>query len=348
MKSTLTFDHCSVAVSQEQREIFESDVQLIFAVLDDLRDERGIPGYRATVVLCDDLAAEVSQRDSRLAALQAEAGSDVQQFTVERIGGVVTGKNLPLSEDCSEIALVFDSRFWQGPVDDTLARARGIGVIAHELAHPLISRSLHRAGLLDMTWRVPYTREQIVEFVSVTLFEEYQADVVSDVTLGAIAKVETETGERGATIWDVYGQDMEAALVEVLAETYPAWPNRVHRYRVGEEDLGAMFRNTNQDILGTLMCMIHAETASRRSRDEDLLASRPLRDIAGARLYLEDEWPGFYQALRESPILPTPEEMPAAIRAAISAGDALMTSIWKQLGLEAETVDDGSVYVYVD
>jgi hypothetical protein len=223
----------------------------------------------------------------------------------------------------------------------------GISLIAHELAHPLITRSLHQANVLAEMRYPPYTREETVRFVSLSLFEEYHADRLSDFVLGLLATVTIDQENRKARSWDLYGPDMETTLEEVLAATYPEWADRVLGYISGQEDLSNMFRHVNEMILGTLMTLIHAQTSADGAGQHKLLKHHNLAELPAVRLYLQDEWTEMLEALDQAPLAPASDEVRPAVEGAFTAGDSLLTAVWSRLGLEPEDQEDGSLYLHV-
>src|SRR5262249_38973549 len=116
--------------------------------------------------------------------------SEGEGFTTERVGGVVVAKNLAQAADESRIAIVFSAALWASQ-----GEASRFAIVAHEIAHSLMSRVRQLSGALDGVLFPSLTLTEVARSSARIDWDEFRAEAMADEFLRAMATADTEGGE---------------------------------------------------------------------------------------------------------------------------------------------------------
>jgi hypothetical protein len=266
------------------------------------------------------------------ARLVANEGAE---FSTTREGGVVAAKTLDLVGDMSEAAIVFDASHLAAPHEGPSERVLGLRLIAHELAHVIIDRTLHVAGAMADVVVPSITGTEVARSSGRILAGEYRADVLADVVVGQIVSMNVNGGE--AQPYRHWGPDRDRYLGGIFALLEGAgerWPDTVQDYRERRIPLEQMWGAIVQMVDQTLTLIVHAQAgADVAEAREDVLALPAIAELAAARIYLAEPFAAFLTQLRRSPVLPTVAEAAEAEARVVAAGEAMNLEIYRRLGL---------------
>ena len=317
------------SVGGEARSIFVSDTKAVFRTLSKIRRLKGLPSAQIEVILTDDFAERVNHYLAKYLGV-------TDAFSVERGHATTAAKNIPLTKDSSRIAIFFDSFLWPESHDNnSITRYLQLLTIAHELAHPLFSRARCQSGGLDNEPQVPETAPEIARMLARSLVDEYRAESVAD-TLGQTFVTETVAGvTRALSEWEAYGDEKIDWIDETFRSAYPAWPDTVQHYRVGEIDLISMWSFIQKSTYQALDALVRVQAVcdSDEEAPEPLSIER-LASLPAVRLYITPGWFRFSETLRSAPVLPTMKEFRSVDDPIVREGAALFLDVWQRLGIE--------------
>src|SRR5438132_8850316 len=212
-----------------------NDAEVSFAMVEGLRQLKGIPESQISLLFTDDLVGAVRKH--------ARYGEDAGAlFSADRIGGVVAAKNLPQTEDYSEVLIVFDTRWWSNePANGGAARLEQLFLLAHELCHPLMERARYCSGALDGVIFPSFTGNEAARSLSRILADEYRADRIADSYLRQLANTNIHGEVRPVGMGEVLGASYLEAAFASVAQAHPLWPDFVQNYREWGSDLSTMW-----------------------------------------------------------------------------------------------------------
>jgi len=312
------------SLSDPQRESFIADAKSVHAVLDDLRSRLLIPATDLELVVTDDFTATVraSQADSE------------EPFDVERPFGLVSAKNLPQDDKSARVVIVFDARAWSGlNVAKGQDRWRALGLIAHELAHPILTRARWASGVLEGVAYPSHTPTELARSISRIGSDEYRADAIADIVLKTTTTKTVDGVSSPALIWDVMGQDYREGMRDLFRGLYPQLPDLVQAYRERRLDLEPMWREIVRQSEGIVTAFMHARAYADAADDIPLLDADEIRHLPAVTLYLADTMPPYIEAVRTGPMLAPLPEFAALDARVIRAGEGMLREIWRRLGL---------------
>jgi len=299
----------------------------------------GIDQLAVECVLAQDFVKAVEARMRRFGEDDREA------FTTERVGGFAIAKNLSQVEDDSLIAIVFDASVWAGM--DGAARARKVATMAHELAHPIMTRVRRMSGALDGVVFPSVTLTEVARSNARIDWDEFRAEDIADMVLQGMTTVDDPAGKppRPLPLTEISLPGyIEQALMQ-LGAAYPAWADRVQTYREWKMTLGDMWFQTLRDLdqMRTLMAMTLGclGVESRESIDPAVSA------LPAYRLYFGEPWEAYIAAIRRVPSITTPQNHRDAEREILAAGEASFRQALVALGLTADDLPDRQCEVHV-
>ncbi len=331
------------SLPEEAIEAFRTDVRLIAAVYEHIREGRDLPGSAVRLILADDFVGEV-ERNMREPSKREEGGS----FSIERVGGVVAAKNLPQADDYSDIVIVFNAALWthaaQPETRLTVAR-----LVAHELVHPIIERARHVSGVMDGVLIPSVTGLEIAASMARIMVGEYRADRIADEVVSKFITATVNDEVVPAYQWMTSADSWTSTIQEVVAAAHPLWPDNVQDYRERRTDLTTMCATLFPSIDQIITTIVHAQAgADAAETGRDLLAEEPIASMPATRLYLGDTWATFLEALREGPQLPDLEDFRAWDEAVTTIGRDAILEIWRRLGLTTEDHPERTWALWVD
>ena len=330
------------SLSEDAVEAFRTDVRLIAAVYDHLRDGRDLPDSAVRLILADEFVGEV-ERYMRKPSRREEGGS----FSIERVGGVVAAKNLPQADDYSDIVIVFNAALWTH-AEQPETRLTVAHLVAHELVHPMIERARHVSGVMDGVLIPSVTGLEVAASMARILVGECRADRIADEVVSTYITATVNDEVVPAYQWMTSADSWTSTVQQVVAAAHPLWPDTVQEYRERRMDLSTMYGTLVPSIDQTITTMIHAQAgADSAATGRDLLAEEPIASMPATRLYLGDTWANFLKALREGPQLSDFAGFRAWDEAGTAVGRDAILEMWRRLGLTVEEKADRTWALWV-
>jgi hypothetical protein len=269
---------------------------------------------------------------------------DREGFTTERVGGFAVAKNLSQVEDDSLIAIVFDASMWAGM--DGAARARKVATMAHELAHPVMTRVRRMSGALEGVIFPSQTLNEGARSNARIDWDEFRAEAIADVVLqGMVTADEPGGGSRPVPLAEIsLAGYVEQARMQMGA-AYPAWADRVQTYREWKMKLGDMWFSTLRDLdqMRTLIAM----TLGCRGFESNEPIDPAVAALPAYKLYFGEPWEAYIAAIRRLPSITTPENHCDVEREILDLGEASFKHALKALGLTADDLPDRHNEVHV-
>lgn len=296
------------------RHTFVFQVHLAFGLYRPLRLQAPRLGAHLEAWLVDDFARAVRQLAPR--ALSARV-----TFTPERLWGRVVAACLPPADDQAPTRLVFDAATWQ----DRAPTAGGswlerLFVVAHELAHPLLSPAATRPAGRALAHQL--ARE---------LLTEYQANLLADrAVLQQLTRAANDRTSRPVGLWHLAGERYRAALAQTLAQAAQHWSELLELSSPWAMSLEQPESGLLDSVHQVLTLLVHAQALADAVGGPDLLAAEDLRALPVVQRYLAEPWRRWLAALRGQPF-PWLGDDEALARQAESA----LLEVWRRLGLEA-------------
>jgi hypothetical protein len=296
-----------------------------------------------SLVLCGQcVLAENFQRsvESRLRRL---GDGDQQGFTTERIGGTVVGKNLPQTEDQSQVAVVFAPELWTAT--GLFPPVQRVATMAHEVAHTVMSRGRYMSGALNGVVFPSQTLTEIARSSTRIDWDEFRAEALADVFLQYMATTGEGDNAKPTRLADYAGERYHDQARSQLAAAYPSWADRVVAYRIGDLGLVDLWSETLRQMsqLRTLMAMM----IGAMGRDSDQPVATDLSSLEAYRLYFGAPWEAFVQTMRASPILPAVSEYRDIEVEVLRVGENSFRAALLALGITADDQPDRTAYVHV-
>ncbi len=327
----------------ERAEHFHRLTTAVAAPLAGVAQRSEVPPTEITVVFADDFVTTV---DELLATDAARAGRPHQTFTTDRVGGTVAAKNIPMSADGAHIAVVVnaDQHHFVAPE----LEAHSIFLIAHELTHPLLTR-LRAASQAMETMGPPATDAAAnARGIVRAAVDEYRADRIADVVLGALASITIDGQTRPMRMTDLFGgAGHRDYLPEILdGHVHPGWPGLVQDYREHRIPLEDLYRRLIVSTDQTLTALAHAE-AEAAVADEPSALGENCAEHPGAVLYLGPAWSQIMDTVDGQPLLPALGTFAALEHDLLDTGEQAVLDMWQKLGLTATPLPSGADYLHV-
>jgi hypothetical protein len=298
-----------------------------------IADELGTPPFATTVVMSGNLTESVHQRKKD------------KSFSVERIGGQVVGKTLPIdSTNYSEVDVVMDVGM-MAPAPDAAQAAMFIYLLAHELGHAVIGRQRTTSGEVPAAHGVEPTC--LAGIYGLEVVDEWRCDRLADIVLGGFATLDADGVEQPPMRYGlVMPSDWAAELQQVVdAVVYPAWPDLVWSYRTQEIDLEQMWERLQTQTREVLICLAHNEAKALGGGHPS-----PLGQLAGNRgvdLYLAPTWSEIMKVVEAQPILAHQDEFQRNQSELLAVCQSAIAGMWATLGVTGRRLPDGGAYLNV-
>ena len=316
------------SLTSAQRDTFTSDAKLAYSTLDKIRGELEIPASELRLIVTDDLAASVREHQRN-----AE-----EHFSPERPYGVVAAKNLPQDDEWQRVVIVFHAAAWSGHVGGQ-DRFHALGLICHELAHPILERQRRAAGVLKGTDR-PCTPTEFARSISRIGHDEYRADSMADIFLARTMSKTVEGVRSPAIMWDLDGPALVDGLRVLLSRLYPLLPDAVQTYREWRLTLDELWAEVINQSEGVVTGFAHARAhADAVEPPPPLLNADGIRDLPFVGLFLRDTMPPYLDAMRTGALLVPVGEFAEVDARVVVAGEGMLREIWRRLGLTFTEVD---------
>lgn len=287
------------------------------------------------ITLADDFVGEVAAR----------SGGKEADFTLERIGGQVTGKNLdhPTREDWGQVIL--NAQAIDYTDSDNGGQLYGAFILAHELWHPPLTWTSRAASP-----RTPSTGQSPVEAARAmarVLADEYRADVMASIVLDVLAGPEAEhraPGKRRKTwLAETHHQTARGVLTTTV---HPGWPDTIEAYRTYDIDLMTMWNTILKQTNELLILLAHAEAAAN-SADASALMSGELAELPGSQLYISDLWDPIAQKMVKQPLTPGVQQCSQLENELADITEDAVLRMWGKLGLTFSDMTPGSDQCYI-
>lgn len=316
------------SLSPEAVDAFRTDVRLCFALYRGLRRRYRLPACHITVLLAEDFVRAVNS--NLRGAFRIEEGGS---FDANRLGGVVAAKNLDQSDDAARIVVVFDASLWTNAAEPAI-RASLIHLVAHEMAHPVIERARHVAGVMEGVPRPSVTADQTMRSMARIMAGEYRADGLADLVLRQCVSLGIAGDTQPATHWALRGQDYLENVTSVVERAHPAWPDLVQAYREWRIPIEEMWGSLINSIDQTLTTLVHTQAAADAAGlGVNILEEPALAKLPATRFYLASTWTDFLATLRHQPLLATINLVPEIEEQVTQSGAGSIRAILRALGV---------------
>lgn len=298
----------------------------------------GVDQLAVDCVLAQDFVKSVEARMRRFSE------DDREGFKTERVGGFAVAKNLSQVEDDSLIAIVFDASMWAGR--DGVARARKVATMAHELAHPVMTRVRRMSGALEGVIFPSQTLTEVARSNARIDWDEFRAEGIADAVLQGMATAdEPGGGSRPLPLAEISLTGYVEQAQTQLAAAYPAWADRVQTYREWKMKLDEMWFPALRD-LGEMRTLIAMTLGCRGFESNDPIDSA-VWALPAYQLYFGEPWEAYIAAIRRLPFITTPENHREVEREILDVGEASFKHALKALGLTADDLPDRHNDVHV-
>ncbi|MEU8296102.1 hypothetical protein AB0C04_02285 [Micromonospora sp. NPDC048909] len=321
---------------------FRQNIRMAFALLQAMANESSCPPINVTAILADDFVSAVESAQHRAGI------ADGRPFALERIGGLVSAKNVPTARDYSTVEIVFNSELWEASNDSPMAEGIRLWIALHELAHPVFGRLRHASGALDGVPFPSHTPSEVARSMIRVAVEEMRCDQIVDRILSNVASVRRPDGEelplRLGMLHDLgYCQ----AVIEALDErVYPGWPDLVEDYQYHQLSLDEMWARlaTSTDGMLTLLGRAHAEALSV---DYPGPLSNEAATSPGTQLYLGPMWGRIVAAAMNQPLIPSLDTFAQLEAELLDEGENAIHEMWRKLGVEVEELGDRKFALWI-
>jgi hypothetical protein len=257
-------------------------------------------------------------------------GQPVTPGDVERVGGQLGAKTIPLADDWRIAAVASPGA--ELASSDGRAKAVALFTLLHEIGHTLVERLGALSGAREIGWQpTAHSLRKAGNAVRHGL-DEWR---VSSMASAALEGVMTDADGRAVTVPDLMDGTYRGALGGILDRVYPGWPVAVERYRHHQISLFDLYAQVVGETVEVFTFLSHCEAEAHM-----LGRPSPLRDeYAGhpaTRLYLGDPWLGLVDC--DAPLFPAVSEFAGAENEYLSQVVPKIIEMWRRLGL---TFTDG-------
>lgn len=317
-------------VDDETKERFTTSAMSSVQVFAGLAGEYGVELPELVLIGTSDFRETV---DALLKEVHGPASGD---YTTERLGGEAIGKNIPLDEVHSRVAIVMLSHMW-APAAGAAGLAGGHYFLAHELTHAVLDRVRIASGALDGVIFPSQTPVAVARSITRSAVDESRADKVADVVLSHSA-TKTVDGEQAPLHITDPGMMSPVAYRDRLAElltsaVYPGWHDLVNRYRnrrcTLEELMLQLFQETDQ----VMTTFGHSEGERQCTPDSPDLILPPAQGEPGAEWLIGPVWEAVMDVATSHPSMPSVSDFKTAEFAILDAGERELFAMWERLGI---------------
>ena len=295
-------------------------VQVMRAVAE---ESLGLPFPRLEIWMLD-LTEALTALASRV------VGPPIAPADVERVGGQLAAKTMPLEDDWSRAAVVSPGAALAS--DDGRAKGLALFSLLHEVGHALVERLGTLSGVREIGWHpTAHSLRKAGNAVRHGL-DEWR---VSSMASAALRGVITDGDGQPVSIPELAGGTYRDALGGVLDSIYPGWPDAVTQYRNHRMSLEDLYAQVVGETVGIFTFLSHCEAEAAM-----LGRSTPLRDEyaqhPATRLYLGEPWGALVDC--NAPLLAPVSEFADAEGAYLSEVVPKIVEMWRRVGL---TFTDG-------
>jgi hypothetical protein len=270
------------------------------------------------------------------ALLKQIRGPDQADFAVERLGGVAIGKNVPLTEDETKVAIVMLAHFW-GAAAGPQGLAGGYYFLGHELTHALLGRLRRESGALEGVTFPSQTPVAAARSMIRIAVDETRADMVAGIVLSHSATKTVNGQETRLRITDpemagptLYRDRLAELLTTVV---YPGWPNLVNRYRNWGCTLEELIQRLIQETDQVMTTVGHAEGERQATPDNLELFLPPAQGQPGADWLIGPAWSAIMDVVLRHPLVPSVADFRAVELAILDVGERELLAMWDRIGV---------------
>lgn len=314
--------------SEEVDSRVESLLEMLATVFDGLREQCELPSAESLeFVVARDLSEAVRDQAGDTVGVE-----ELNDYELERVGGIVVGKTMFRDNDHRRIVIVLDAEIFEST--DPAARALELYLVSHELAHGLLGQ-LRSAGrpAMDPTY-LPWEASR---WLARYALEEYLADSMAELVLRQFGHVTDGDGEsHPLSVRLVFprGSAFIDAALDRLTETV----DRIHQYRL-DGQLESMWLDTQAATSQILITMAHAQA------EIDDPTAKPEAPVTTVRAQefgpLHDCWDGMHQTFASFPLICPPKRFAELEPQLLEEAGDLILELWRKLGLTFRPVGDG-------
>ena len=296
-----------------------------------------------------DMCIEVRLTDRIVAEVQAARAEHLPTFATKRMGGdAVARASRPKSIDEPHRILVNAGVFESS---DNWLLAHLPQVLAHEVAHCLVTQSRIESGLPSGYVELPVNPVQMLGYTALTAIDEYVADRIGNLLLPPVsATILGDDGDLSATDRLIVGINRLTATQDALDESvHPYLPDLVRAYRATAQGFDELVDALSQAIYEGLTMSAHYRAAIVELPRVDVLDQEIAKVAAhpGTRLYFDPFWdevaPLLDPRFEGSPLVGAA----ALDQRAFDAGTRGLVRTWAAMGISFEELDDDDVFVHV-
>jgi hypothetical protein len=333
----LTFE--GDGLSGEAQHEFTLVAEAVFRIYRRLIEPLGVDHLEVECVLAEDFVAAVNAR------AHGFGDADHPGFTADRVGGMVVAKNLAQEADESRVAIVFSADIWVRQYADRPMEKWAL--MAHEIAHPVMSRVRWLSGSLHGVPFPSHTPTEVMRTGARIDWDEFRAEALADVILQeSVAMTHPNLDPQDVSLAKIA---VPATLAQVrieLTAVYPRWADRVQTYREGRLALTDLWIQTARE-LAQLRTLI-ARMTGGMGIDSDELLPAAVTELPAYRLYFSHPWEEFIKTLRESPLLTRVDEHRDVEERILAIAEQSFRAALAKLGLEAHDHPDRSFEINVN
>jgi hypothetical protein len=273
------------------------------------------------------------------AILKDVHGAETPDYTTERLAGTAIGKNIPLIQDHSKVAVVMLAHGWS-PAAGEVGLAGGHYFLAHELTHAVLDRLRVASGALAGVTFPSQTPVAAARSIIRCAVDEARADKVADIVLShsATKTVDgqqsplhmTDPGMMGPTSY----RDGLAGLLTTTV--WPGWRDLVNRYRNFGCSLDELMRELVQQTDQVMTAVGHAEGERECTPDDLRVVLPPAEGQPGADRLIGPAWNGILEVVLGHQLIPGLGEFKDAELPILDAGERELFAMWDKLGISFE------------
>lgn len=290
------------------------------------------------IIVAADTATSVRSLDGQVHTVE-----DLTDYSLERVAGTVAAKTLYRDRAKSSAVIVLGADLFTIADPQSPAVLFQVFVAGHELAHVLIDRTRACGGPPMEPTPLPWEASRWLARYAI---EEYQADRIAEVLLGAFISLSREGQGRAvpASQTDIGGDEL--GWVSSAMDAVEDVTKGIHRYRlVGNSVLESMWVESQTKTSQILIALAHGQAVADFSREgSETTVTSSLRNRCEP---LHRLWSIIHE---ESQKLSVTEGDPAVFYAeeqqVLDTCGRAIVSFWSDIGLSFTPLDD-SFYIHV-
>ena len=317
-------------------QVFVNSVHVFQSGFEQMQRDAGLPETTVKAILADDFVGEVN------AVLKRSA-----DYRQERIGGnEAVGKTVSLSEDEAVSTVIFDGTLWHGWGPPDLEAFRQ-GIVSHELAHPILNHARAASGAGHAMPSVPSPDDALADLAR-SLADEYRADRLGDLALGAVATAVVAGVQQPYRAWVMEAETRVASATTVLTPAKETWIGEIQRFHRGELSATELWMSVASSLYDVLVQVVHAQAyADSANVGIDLLSLATVAELPAVRDCVGEHFERFLALLRGNPFLASLAETRTIERDIDRIGTGMFSGILASLGITWAVGDDDGTVVLV-